>query len=256
MRKLCIITGATSGIGLEFAKIFSCEDIDLLLISNNIDNLEKTKSMLNKNIANIDILKINLSSDFDIELIKEKIKDKKLFCLINNAGFGDLGKFIDCDIQKAENMQKLNMLALTKLSYFFLNETKDTKEKAYLLNVGSVASFMTGPLMAVYYATKAYVLSFTSAIRYENENKNIKICCLCPGPTKTNFTKNFIKKPKIFSNFFATSPQDVAITGYYGMLKGKEIIIPGILNCLMIKLINFIPKSITKAITFKIMKLK
>lgn len=256
MRKLCIITGATSGIGLEFAKIFSCEDIDLLLISSNIQNLEKTKTLLNKNIANIDILPLDLSSDFDIYKIKEKTMNKKIFCLINNAGFGDLGNFIDSDIKRAENMQKLNMIALTRLSHFFLNETKDTKEKVYLLNVGSVASFMSGPLMAVYYATKAYVLSFTSAIRYENKNRNIQICCLCPGPTNTNFTKNFSKKPKIFSNFFSTSPQDVAITGYYGMLKGKEVIIPGVLNYLMIKLIHFIPKKLVKAITYRIMKSK
>lgn len=258
MRKLCIITGATSGIGLELAKIYSCEDIDLLLISRNLKNLENTKNLLKKNIANIDILAMDLANNLDTEKIKEKISNKKLFCLINNAGFGDLGKFVNLDIKKAEKMLNLNVIALTKLSYFFLNEVKATKDTVYLLNVGSVASFISGPLMAVYYASKAYVLSFTNAIRYESKitNKNIKISCLCPGPTKTNFTKDFHSNPKIFFNFFSMNSKDVAITAYYGLLKRKKIIIPGVINYLMIKIIRFIPSSIIEKITYNIMRAK
>lgn len=256
MRKVCIITGATSGIGLELTKLYSCHDIDLLLISSNIENLKKTKTLLDKNIANIDILEMDLTKEIEIDKIKEKIKDKKLHCLINNAGFGDLGEFINCDIEKAKKMININIKSLTTLSHFFLNEVKDTKENVYLLNVASIAGFMQGPLMATYYATKAYVLSLTRAIRFENTNKKIKISCLCPGPTSTNFTKNFSTKPQIFTNIFATSASDVAITAYYGLKKGKEIIIPGVLNRLTIFLIRFIPNRLIEYITYRIMRTK
>lgn len=257
MKKLCIITGATSGIGLELAKLFSCENIQLLLISSNLDNLKRTKMLLENKLATIDILEMDLANNFSIEKIKEKIKDKQLYCLINNAGFGDLNSFILSDLEKAENMIKLNNIALTKLCHFFLNETKESTDPIYLLNVASIAGFMPGPLMAVYYATKAYTLSFTRALRYEmRKKKNIRICCLCPGPTKTNFTKDFIKKPKIFSNIFSMQAKDVAITAYYGLLKNKELIIPGVLNYIAIKIIPFIPNKLISAITNKIMKIK
>lgn len=253
MRNLCIITGATSGIGLELAKIYSCFNIDLLLISSNINNLEKTKKLLDNNGANIDILEMNLINGIDLEKLKEKTDNKSLYCLINNAGFGDLGDFVDSNLKKAQDMIDLNIKALTSLSYFFLKKNKDTTTKSYLLNVGSVASFMCGPKMAVYYATKAYVLSFTNAIRRENSNKFIKISCLCPGPTKTNFTKNFKFTPNVFKNIFAMKSYDVALCAYYGLLKGKKVIIPGVTNYLMIKVIKFIPSSLVEVITKKIM---
>lgn len=256
MRKVCIITGATSGIGFELAKIFSKEDIDLLLISSNLKNLENTKNTLSNNKANIDILKIDLSKKFDTKVIEDKLLDKKLYCLINNAGFGELGEFIDTDIEKMGKMVDLNIKALMNLSYFFLNVTKGTRENVYLLNVASVAAFMSGPLMSVYYATKSFVLSFTRAINYEIAKKNqfIKISCLCPGPTRTNFTVNFIKKPNVFKNFFSMDAKSVADIAYKNLFKGKKIIITGKINYLMIKTLNFLPNSLIEYFTYKIMK--
>lgn len=254
MRKLAIITGASSGIGLEFVKILSKENMDLLLIARSADRLEELKN----SFANVEYIALDLSCDFDIEIIKKEIKDRELTMLINNAGYGDFGEFVNADIGYNLNMINLNIKALTKLSHFFLNEVKYNKNKAYLLNVASIASFMAGPLMSVYYATKSYVLSFTKAINYEyRENKNVIISCLCPGPTNTNFVKaSNLENSKLFDKLKNMSAEEVANIGYKSLLKEKTIIIPSLYNKLAIYMIKFAPDFLTNYFTYQLMKRK
>lgn len=259
MKSIGIITGPTSGIGYEFAKILANEDIELLLISRNIDRLNIVKEELEKiNKNNIYIIQSDLSElKFETE-IKTIIKDKHIKYLINNSGFGDFGLFDECSIKKAMNMIDLNIKALTKLTHLFINHSKKFEKKSYLLNVASVASFIPGPLMATYYATKSYVLSLTLAVRYENRNnKYLHISALCPGPTSTNFIKSAnALNSKAFNKFTIMTSKDVANIGYINLLKNKKIIIPGFLNKLMIFLTKFSPISLTLNITYKIMKNK
>lgn len=259
MKSIGIITGPTSGIGYEFAKILANEDIELLLISRNIDKLNIVKEELEKiNKNNIYIIQSDLSElNFEAE-IKTIIKDKHIKYLINNSGFGDFGLFDECSIKKAMNMIDLNIKALTKLTHLFINHSKKFEKKSYLLNVASVASFIPGPLMATYYATKSYVLSLTLAVRYENRNnKYLNISALCPGPTSTNFIKSAnALNSKAFNKFTIMTSKDVANIGYINLLKNKKIIIPGFLNKLMIFLTKFSPISLTLNTTYKIMKNK
>lgn len=256
MGDLAIITGASTGIGFEIAKYLLSEkkDLKLLLISSNIDKLNLAKEKLNS--ENVEILAQNLEN-FDISKIKEAISNRKIKYFINNAGFGDFGNFIDCNIEKQEKMIDLNIKALTKLSHFILNEVKETKEKVYILNVASVASFMSGPLMSVYYATKAYVLSFTRAIRYENKNEDIVISCLCPGPTTTNFIKSSnLEGSKLFSSLKNMSAETVAKIAIKSLEKEKELIIPGFLNKLMVVSAKIFPDKLVRLFVYRIMKSK
>lgn len=259
MKSIGIITGPTSGIGYEITKILANEDIELLLISRNFEKLNQVKSELEKvNKNNIYIIAKDLSElNFD-EDITNIIKDKHVKYLINNSGFGDFGLFDECSIEKAMNMIDLNIKALTKLTHLFINHSKKFKKDSYLLNVASVASFIPGPLMATYYATKSYVLSLTLAVRYENRNnKYLHISALCPGPTATNFVKSSnALNSNAFNKFKMMSSKNVAQIGYNALLKNKKIIIPGVLNKVMIILSKFSPVSLSLKITYLIMKNK
>ncbi|VWL85777.1 SDR family NAD(P)-dependent oxidoreductase [Oceanivirga miroungae] len=261
MKNISIITGATSGIGLEISKIIAKKDTDLLIISSNEENLIKTKETLEKITKNkvfyMPINLINLKEE-DIKKIEEYISSYNLLYFINNAGFGDFGKFLETSQIKQDNMIKLNIQALTNLTRLYLKIATKQKEKSYLLNVASTAAYTSGPQMAVYYATKAYVLSFTRAIRYEYKNsKNINISVLSPGPTETNFIKSSsLEASSLFNNLKSMSAQKVAEIAMKNLDKNKAEIIPGIMNKIMVILTKFSPKAMTIAVVSKIMEKK
>lgn len=260
MKELAIITGATSGIGYEFSKLLNKESLDILLISRNLENLNKVKKELEeKNTNKVDVLSIDLSENTFYKTLTEYTKNYHIKYLINNAGFGDFGKFIDVNISKQQNMINLNIKALTTLTHIFLENNKCYKnKKSYLLNVASIAGFMPGPLMSVYYATKSYVISFTRAIRFEEKNnKNINISILCPGPTTTNFIKSSnLENSKLFDKVKNMSPEKVVKICYKQMLKNKELIIPGVSNKLMVLLSKIFPHKLSNYFVYLIMKNK
>lgn len=200
---------------------------------------------------------MDLSCDFDMDILKKEIGDRRIKFLINNAGFGDFSQFEYSNTEKNEQMINLNIKTLTNLTHLFLTYNKDTNEKVYLLNVGSIAGFMPGPLMAVYYATKSYVISFTKAISYENKNKNICISVLCPGATTTNFIKSSnLEDSNLFKKMKTMSAYDVAKIGYKGLLNEKEVIIPGFVNKLAVYSAKLFPSKIVTYFTYQIMKRK
>ncbi len=182
-----LITGGASGIGYELAKLFAADGHNLILVSRNESNLKKTQIELeNRYSVKVLVIAADLSNLDNIPSIFIKIKEHSLVVdiLVNNAGFGLLGSFIDLDIKKQGNMIDLNIGALTCMTYLFLEQApRDAK----ILNVASLAAFFPGPFMNVYYATKAYVLSFSAALAAELENKKITVSALCPGPVATNF---------------------------------------------------------------------
>lgn len=261
MKNVSIITGATSGIGLEIAKLIARENTDILLISSNENNLKKTLGEIEKISENkveyfvCDL--INLQKEH-IDYLTEYTKGYRLLYFVNNAGFGDYGTFHKTSATKQDNMIDLNIKSLTNLSRFYLKKAMDQEEKSYLLNVASVASYMPGPLMSVYYATKAYVLSFTRGIRYEyRKEKRINISTLCPGPTRTNFIKSSnLETSPLFSSLKTMSAKKVAEIGLRGLKKNKAEIIPGITNYIMVILTKFSPITLVTYITNKIMENK
>ena len=182
-----LITGASSGIGRDMARVLSDKGYDLILVARDKKNLEKLKEELDTNIK---IISMDLSNPDNCKKLYEQVKDEDINILINNAGFGAIGSFRKIDLDKELNMIDLNIKAVHILTKLFLDDFVK-RDSGYILNVSSSASFQPGPLMATYYSTKCYVYHLTLAIYEElrHMKSNVKISCLCPGPVDTNFNK-------------------------------------------------------------------
>ena len=268
-----LITGASSGIGKDMAKILNQKGYDLVLVARDIEKLEQTKKELEKSVQNeptiennkiekayknskkatnkIEIIQMDLSEEQNCIELANKVKDIDI--LINNAGFGDCGRFSETDLNKDISMIKTNVIAYHILTKLYLKEMKK-KNSGKILNVASIAGFMPGPLMATYYATKNYIVRLSEAIREElkKEKSKVQISILCPGPVETNFNKVANVK---FSLREANSMQ-VAKYAIKKLEKGKFYIVPGI----DVKLARFgakiAPSNFVAKITYKVQKRK
>lgn len=248
MNKVVLITGATSGIGFSFAKIFAREKYNMILVGRNENKLSEMKSKFEID-EKIEV--VTYSVDFfdrnEIENLWISIEKSfpQIDVVINNAGAGFNGEFSDVKWENHESIMEVNMRALTRLSYLAVNHMKKYKS-GKILNVASTGSFQAGPMIGVYYATKAYVLSLSTAIREEVKEDGIDVVTLCPGATKTEFCKRAGKQD--MSN--AMTSDDVAKIGYRGLLKNKAIIVPGTFN----KVAVFVSKILPYVFMAKIVK--
>lgn len=229
-----LITGASSGIGRDMAKYLSKLGYDLVIVARRKELLEEVKKEIS---TNCEIEVMDISKVENCKLLFEKHKD--IDVLINNAGFGIFGEFWNTDLEKSLNMIETNITAVHVLTRLYV-EQMQKNNSGKILNVGSIAGFMTGPLMAEYYASKNYVVELSSAINKElkKAKSKVRISILCPGPVQTNF--NNVAKVQ-FSTKGLTSDY-VAKYAIDKLLKGKEIIIPGI----SIKLLYFINKILPR----------
>ena len=232
-----LITGASSGIGADIARILIEEGHEVILVARRKGKLEKLKKELGDNAK---IIVMDVSSTFNCMDLYHKVKDENIDILINNAGFGLFGKFINTKIDKELDMIDLNIKAVHTLTKLFLKDFKK-KDRGYILNVASSAAFLPGPLMSTYYASKAYVLHLSEAIYEElkKDKSNVSISVLCPGPVDTEFNKvagvSFGLKSK--------QSKEVAQYAIKKMLKKKLIIIPGIMMKLGIYSLRFLPRK-------------
>lgn len=230
--KTVLITGSTSGIGFALAKKFVSEGYQVILVASRQQRLEKAKKMLERinPKSRIETICQDLSVSGAAEKVYCEVVCKKLSVdiLVNNAGFGLVGEAVENDILKEEAMLRINMQTVTQLCEIFLRDMY-RKRCGKILNVASVGAFMPGPYTASYYASKAYVASYSRGIRYEAAGKGVQVCTLYPGTTRTEFfDKAGSKTP-----FWAMSPDRVAQIAYEGLSKNKEMIIPGITNRLL-----------------------
>jgi uncharacterized protein len=255
--KTALITGATSGIGLELANLFAKDGIDLVLVARNEKDLTKIKLTLEKvydirvTVCAWDLAKPD-AADHIYELVSSKGID--IDYLVNNAGVGDFTPFIDSDAGKNFNLMSLNMIALTELTHLFLPYMKEN-EFGRILNVASTAAFQPGPLMAVYYASKAYVLSFSEAIAEELVGSGVAVTALCPGPVSTNFQKAAkLGKSRLFKFAKVMDAEAVAKVGFDAMNKGKVVVIPGFSNWFFAQLPRFLPRFLVRKIILSIQK--
>lgn len=249
-RSCVLITGATTGIGYEFAKLYAEEGYNLILIARNKVKLEERKYELNLLYnVNIHILVLDLALDNSCDEIINYINRKNLTVdvLINNAGIGTFGYIAEIDLEEEMKLIDINIKALTKLTKLILPSMIENGEGA-ILNVASTAAFCAGPKMAVYYASKAYVLNFTEALYEEVRDRGIKVSCLCPGAVKTEFQDRAGIKKKEIAKKNLMMPKDVARIAYRDFNKGKLIIIPGFKNKLMVFLNKFMPRSLSRKI--------
>ncbi len=252
MNKTVLITGASSGIGYELAKIFAKEKYNLVIVARNKIVLEQVKNELEKkhNINIKSIVKDLSEPNSSQEIIEEINKDKiEINILINNAGFGTFGEFTNLSFEKQKSLLEVNVRTLIELSYYFIKEMKKRKE-GKILNVASIAAYEPGPYMAMYYASKAFVLSFTESMHKELKPYGISVSALCPGPTETNFEKEAkMDKSKMFKVLLVSKKEKVAYKGYKALMKNKVITIPGLSNKIVVFSSRILPKSVIRNVS-------
>ena len=235
MTQTALITGASGGIGLELARLFAADGYSLILVARSAEKLGLLAAAL-KGQHNIDAIAvpIDLSDPGAPEELFILLEERGIGVdvLVNNAGFGTHGAFAESDVGMELQMLQVNIMALTHLTRLFLPNMLMNR-RGRILNVASTAAFQAGPFMAGYYASKAFVLSFTEAIAAELDGSGVTVTALCPGPTDTGFQKRAgIEATPLFKSNTMTSA-DVARIGYAGMLRGKRIVITGVKNKLL-----------------------
>lgn len=218
-----LITGASSGIGRDIAKVLADSGYDLILVARRTELLEEIKSSLS---VDVQIITADLSDEKACFELYEKTKDENIDVLVNNAGFGVFGEFVSSDIDRELQMINVNIKAVHILTKLYLKDFVK-KDKGHILNVASIAAFYAGPLLSGYYASKNYVLRLSQAISEElkSKNSNVKISVLCPGPVDTEFNK--VANVKFALK--GLNSMDVAKYAVKKMFKGKLIIIPGVI---------------------------
>ena len=247
-----LITGASTGIGYELAKLFAKDRHNLILVARDEGKLETAKNELSKYNVEVKILSLDLSKSEDIQGLFNYVEMNKLNVdiLVNNAGIGSFGDFSEIEWVKEEALIDINIKVLTKLTKYFLPKIIECKNGG-ILNVASTAAFCSGPRMAAYYASKAYVLNLTEAIYEECKDSGIRISCLCPGPVKTTFQdKAGIKKSESAKKYLMDA-EEVAKVSYKDFKKGKLIIIPGMKNKLLVIGNKLLPRRISRKIILK-----
>lgn len=251
-RNYTLITGASTGIGYELAKLFAKDRHNLILVARDEGKLETAKNELSKYNVEVKILSLDLSKSEDIQGLFNYVEMNKLNVdiLVNNAGIGTFGDFSEIEWVKEEALIDINIKVLTKLTKYFLPKIIECKNGG-ILNVASTAAFCSGPRMAAYYASKAYVLNLTEAIYEECKDSGIRVSCLCPGPVKTTFQdKAGIKKSESAKKYLMDA-EEVAKVSYKDFKKGKLIIIPGMKNKLLVIGNKLLPRRISRKIILK-----
>ena len=242
-----LITGATSGIGYELARLFAADGYQLVIVSRTQEDLDRVANELSGlyGVEVTPIVKDLFNTDATFELYEEvKQKGITVNVLVNDAGQGQYGLFVDADLQRQLDIIQLNISSLTSLTYLFLKDMVERKE-GKILQLASIASELPGPWQAVYHATKAYVLSFTEAIRSEVKDTGVTITALQPGATDTDFfNKAAMQDSKAVQDKSKLSdPAQVAKDGYEALMKGDDKIVSGFKNKVQTAMANVMPES-------------
>lgn len=250
MKETALITGASGGLGEEFARLCAADKHDLVLVARSKDKLSALAAELSaKHGINAHVIAVDLSTPEGCRAVMQET-DKRgiaVTLLINNAGFGTYGPFALGDATDQHTMMELNMVALTSLTRQILPGMIQ-RGHGRILNIASTAAFAPGPLMAVYYATKAYVLSFSLALSNELQGTGVTATCLCPGPTKTGFaTRAQLEKSNLFKHHVMSSER-VANIGYRACMNGRPLIVAGMRNKIMTFATRFAPRKLAAAI--------
>lgn len=239
-----LITGASSGLGATLAYLLADQGYDLILVARRKERLEEIKNNVK---TDVQIISLDLSSTFNCMKLYNKVKKQDIDILINNAGFGLYGEFVNTQIEKELDMIDLNVKTVHTLTKLFLQDFVK-KNSGYILNVASSAGFFSGPLMSTYYATKAYILHLTEAINEElkQTNSQVYLGCLCPGPFDTEFNEvagvTFALK--------SLSKEYVANYALKQMFKRKTIIIPGFQMKAIIVLSKILPRKFVTHVNY------
>ena len=253
--KITLITGAASGLGLEFAKLYAKDNNNLLLVDINENNLKKAKDEIlsNYNVV-VDIVIADLANKDELKRVYEYTKEKGYFVnnLVNSAGFGDRTDFKEMNIERQMAMTDVDCNALLYFTRVFLDDMLKYDE-GHIINISSIAGFMPGPYMCTYHACKSFVLMLGEAIAYELKNTNVNHLTLCPGPFLSNFVKE-AGNDYTFKKIKPNTAENVAKFGYQKSLKGKTMAIVGFKNRLTVFACRFFPRKMVTMVSAKNMK--
>jgi uncharacterized protein len=246
-----LLTGASSGIGLELAKLFAADRSNLILVARSADKLEALAEQLRRQHGiDVRVISKDLAAPDAPQQIFETLAQASVAVdvVVNNAGFGYRGACADLPLQRQLEMVQVNVAALTALTRLFLPGMLE-RNRGGILNVGSTAGFQPGPYMAVYYATKAYVLHFTEALAAEVRRSNLKVTCLAPGPTHTRFAAAANMSAARLFRLGAMSAEAVAKAGHRAFRRGKVIVVPGLRNKLVAFSVRLSPRFMVARIS-------
>jgi short-subunit dehydrogenase len=245
-----LITGASGGIGYELAKIFARDHHNLILVARSADKLAQVARELQAHGVTVKIVALDLAASIAPKFLFDQLQSEKISVdiLVNNAGFGVHGQFAEMPEAEILGQIDLNIRALTELTRLFL-PPMIARRSGRVMNVASTAGFQPGPLIAVYYATKAYVISFSEAIANELHGTGVIVTCFCPGATHTGFADRAgIEKSRLFQ-LGAMSAQKVARDGYRAMMRGRTLAISGAHNWLVAQSTRFAPRKMVTAVS-------
>jgi uncharacterized protein len=245
MKAVTLITGASAGIGTELARVFAAHGQELVLVARRQDRLE---ALADEIAATGKPRPTVLVMDLEQRDAAAKIRDQLLLLelepefVINNAGFALVGSAVALSRDEQLGMIDLNIRVLTELSLIFTESV--ARHRGGILNVASIAAFLPGPSMAVYYATKAFVLSFTEALHQELADRGVRVSALCPGPVITEFQARSGMQLDRVARLFLVSPERVAQIGYEGLMRGKRVVVAGLGNKIAVLLLRFVPHAL------------
>ena len=249
-----LITGASSGLGRELVRLFAQQDDNLILVARNREKLHRLKEEISSvSLSRVWVIEADLSRPETPNEIYEYVRAKNLMVdvLVNNAGFGVYGEFLDSDFTKIAQMYQVNVLSAIHLTRLFLPSMLDGR-KGHLVNVSSLGAFFPGPLMANYFAAKADLLSFTKALSFEIKGSPVKITAVCPGPFKSGFQQTtFSHKRNLKEECRLPSPQKIAREVFHGILQKRPLVIPGITNRVIYWLSRFFPEQFVLQCVFQ-----
>lgn len=250
--KLALVTGGSYGLGLEFARLLAQAGYDLALVARSAGNLERNAQELrSKYRVNVTTIALDLSAAGAIDALLERVPVCDV--LINNAGFANYGEFARLSEAQLLDEIQLDVVALTRLTRRYLPAML-VRKSGRILNVASTAAFVPGPTAAVYYASKAFVLSFSEAVAYELRGSGVTVTCLCPGPTATGFQERAKAESLLLFRLPLAGAASVAKAGIDGMMRGKDVVVPGVFNKLVALSPKITPRGLLLAISAKLLQ--
>ncbi len=246
-----LITGASGGIGYELAKLFARDHHNLVLVARSADKLAQVATELQAHGVTVKTIAIDLVDAPASKFLFDQLQREGVVIdvLVNNAGFGTFGDFAQMPEDEILGQIDLNIRALTELTRLFLPAMVQ-RRSGRIMNVASTAAFQPGPLMAVYYATKAYVLSFSEALANELRHSGVTVTCFCPGATHTDFAKRAgMENSRLFKQLGAMSAEKVALDGYRAVMEGRTLAISGVHNWVIAQSNRLAPRKMVTAIS-------
>ncbi len=250
-RKIALITGASAGLGEQFAHLFARDGHDVILVARSGDRLEELAGKLRQSHSvEAHVLPADLTEPGAARRLFEQVEARGLEVefLVNNAGFGSNGAFLELELEREVSMVQLNCTALLELTHLFARPMRE-RGHGRILNIASTAGFQPGPYMATYFATKAFVVSFSEALAHELKDSGVSVTTYCPGATHTEFASRAGNdKSRLFQRSGVAQASDVAEDAYKAMMQGKVLAVHGMLNWLGMQSVRIGPRATVRAL--------